>query len=106
MSTGDTNDPQHWRDRAAQMRSLAVKMAGSEAAILMQRSCGRLRKASRASGDQGQWEKAAIEWQAALGGVDFAGCRSTVWACGRSRFKPRAKLEPVLSVTIRTRKRE
>jgi hypothetical protein len=33
MSTGDTNDPQHWRG-AAQMRSLAVKMAGSEAAIL------------------------------------------------------------------------
>jgi hypothetical protein len=32
---GDTNDPQHWRDRAAQMRSLAVKMAGSEAAILI-----------------------------------------------------------------------
>jgi hypothetical protein len=35
MSTGDTNDPQHWRDRAAQMRALAVKMAGSEAAILI-----------------------------------------------------------------------
>jgi hypothetical protein len=34
-SMGDTNDPQHWRDRAAQMRSLAVKMAGSEAAILI-----------------------------------------------------------------------
>ena len=32
---GDTNDPQHWRNRAAQMRSLAVKMAGSEAAILI-----------------------------------------------------------------------
>jgi hypothetical protein len=29
------DDPQHWRDRAAQMRALAVKMAGSEAAILM-----------------------------------------------------------------------
>ena len=35
MSTGDTNDPQHWRKRAAQMRALAVKMAGSEAAILI-----------------------------------------------------------------------
>ena len=35
MSTRNTNDPQHWRDRAAQMRSLAVKMAGSEAAILI-----------------------------------------------------------------------
>ena len=35
MSTDDTNDPQHWRDRAAQMRALAVKMAGSQAAILI-----------------------------------------------------------------------
>ncbi len=35
MPPRDSNDPQHWRDRAAQMRSLAVKMAGSEAAILM-----------------------------------------------------------------------
>jgi hypothetical protein len=35
MSTGDTDDPQHWRERAAQMRSLAVKMAGCEAAILI-----------------------------------------------------------------------
>jgi hypothetical protein len=35
MSTGDANDPQHWRKRGAQMRALAVKMAGSEAAILI-----------------------------------------------------------------------
>jgi hypothetical protein len=35
MSTGDTNDPQHWRERAAQMRALAVKMGDTEAAILM-----------------------------------------------------------------------
>jgi hypothetical protein len=35
MSTRDTDDPQHWRDRAAQLRSLAIKMAGSQAAILM-----------------------------------------------------------------------
>jgi hypothetical protein len=28
-------DPKHWRDRAAKMRGLAVKMAGSHAAILM-----------------------------------------------------------------------
>ena len=35
MPPRDTNDPQHWRDRAAQVRALAVKMAGSEAAILM-----------------------------------------------------------------------
>ena len=35
MARRDTNDPQHWRDRAAQMRSLAATMGGSEAAILM-----------------------------------------------------------------------
>jgi len=35
MSMRDTDDPQHWRDRAAQLRSLAIKMAGSQAAILM-----------------------------------------------------------------------
>jgi hypothetical protein len=35
MSTRDTNGSQHWRQRAAQMRSLAVKMAGSQAAILI-----------------------------------------------------------------------
>jgi hypothetical protein len=35
MSTGNAKNPQHWRDRAAKMRSLAVKMAGSEAAILI-----------------------------------------------------------------------
>ena len=35
MSMRNTNDPQHWRDRAAQLRSLAVKMAGSQAAVLI-----------------------------------------------------------------------
>jgi hypothetical protein len=35
MSTDNSIDPQHWRERAAQMRALAVKMAGSEAAILI-----------------------------------------------------------------------
>jgi hypothetical protein len=35
MPPRNTNDPQHWRERAAQMRSLAATMAGSEAAILM-----------------------------------------------------------------------
>ena len=35
MSTGDTNDPEHWRERATQMRALAVKMVDTEAAILM-----------------------------------------------------------------------
>jgi hypothetical protein len=34
-SAPDADDRQHWRDRAAQMRALAVKMAGSEAAILV-----------------------------------------------------------------------
>ena len=28
-------DPEHWRDRAARMQALAIKMAGSLAAILM-----------------------------------------------------------------------
>jgi hypothetical protein len=35
MSARKTNDPEHWHKRAAQMRSLAIKMAGSDAAILM-----------------------------------------------------------------------
>jgi hypothetical protein len=35
MPPHNTDDPQHWRDRAAKMRSLAVTMAGSNAAILM-----------------------------------------------------------------------
>jgi len=35
MSTDNTNGSQHWRERAAQMRLLAVKMAGSQAAILI-----------------------------------------------------------------------
>jgi hypothetical protein len=35
MAPRGTDDPQHWRDRAAQLRSLAIKMAGSEAAILI-----------------------------------------------------------------------
>ena len=35
MSPRETDDPQHWRNRAAQMRSLAASMAGSNAAILM-----------------------------------------------------------------------
>jgi hypothetical protein len=43
------------------------------------RSCGRLRKASRASGDQDQGEKAVIEWQAELSGK----CRAVSIAAGR-----------------------
>jgi hypothetical protein len=32
MSTDYADDPQHWRDRAARMRALVLKMAGSQAA--------------------------------------------------------------------------
>jgi hypothetical protein len=35
MPPRETNDPQHWHDRAAQMRSLAATMAGCNAAILL-----------------------------------------------------------------------
>ena len=31
MSTDDSIDPLHWRERAAQMRALAVKMGDTEA---------------------------------------------------------------------------
>jgi hypothetical protein len=30
-----SNDPQHWRERAAQMRSLAATMAGTQAGVLL-----------------------------------------------------------------------
>ena len=30
-----STDPQHWRVRAARLRDLAIKMMGTEAAILM-----------------------------------------------------------------------
>ena len=35
MSPSMVDDPKLWRDRAARMQALAVKMAGSLAAILM-----------------------------------------------------------------------
>ena len=35
MSPSMVDDPKHWRDRAARMQALAIKMAGSLAAILM-----------------------------------------------------------------------
>jgi protein subunit release factor A len=35
MRTHQTNDSKHWRDRAAQIRDIAIKMQGTEAAILM-----------------------------------------------------------------------
>jgi protein subunit release factor A len=35
MRTNQTNDSKHWRDRAAQIRGIAIKMQGTEAAILM-----------------------------------------------------------------------
>jgi hypothetical protein len=35
MLDRDISDPEHWRDRAARMRGLAIKMLGTQAAILM-----------------------------------------------------------------------
>jgi hypothetical protein len=35
MSPRETDDPQHWRDRAAQMRALALIMGDTEVAILI-----------------------------------------------------------------------
>jgi hypothetical protein len=35
MFARDINDPQHWRGRAAQLRGIAIKMMGTEAAILI-----------------------------------------------------------------------
>jgi hypothetical protein len=35
MPARDIHDPEHWRDRAAQMRALAITMSGTQAAILM-----------------------------------------------------------------------
>ncbi len=35
MSTDNTNDPQHWRDRAAQMRALALTMTGTQVGVLL-----------------------------------------------------------------------
>ena len=35
MATGKTDDPQHWRERAAKMRELARTMTDTETAILM-----------------------------------------------------------------------
>jgi hypothetical protein len=35
MQTHQTNDAKHWRNRAAQIRGIAIKMQGTEAAILM-----------------------------------------------------------------------
>ena len=58
----NASDPKHWRDRAAQMRSLAVTMMGTQAAILM----NDLRPTTTSwpeSRDQGQWEKVSIEYK-------------------------------------------
>ena len=106
-STQDTNNSQHWRERAAQMRLLAIKMAGSQAAILINDLAADYEKLAERAEIKANGKKAAIERQAALGGVDFAACRSIVWACGPFRgSSPVQKLEPVLSITIRTPKRE
>lgn len=34
-SSGNTNDPQHWRERAAQMRALSLTMKDPEVVALM-----------------------------------------------------------------------
>ena len=35
MIESGSTDPQHWRERAARLRDLAIKMMGTEAAILI-----------------------------------------------------------------------
>jgi hypothetical protein len=45
MPPRNTNDPNHWRDRAAQMRALALTMKDRRHPD--ERSCGRLRHARR-----------------------------------------------------------
>jgi hypothetical protein len=35
MPPREINDPKHWRDRATKMRSVAVTMADTQAAILL-----------------------------------------------------------------------
>jgi hypothetical protein len=35
MPPRETDDPQHWRDRATKMRSVAVTMADTQAGILL-----------------------------------------------------------------------
>ena len=35
MTERGSTDPQHWRERAARLRDLAIKMVGTEAAILI-----------------------------------------------------------------------
>jgi hypothetical protein len=35
MPQSRVNDPQHWRDRAAEMRALAVEMTDAEARAMM-----------------------------------------------------------------------
>ena len=70
MSTGDTTILSIGAT-ASQMRALAVQMAGSQAAILMNDLAADYEKLAEQSGDQDQGEKAAIEWQAALGRVRF-----------------------------------
>jgi hypothetical protein len=35
MPPRETDDPQHWRDRATKMRSVAVTMANTQAGILL-----------------------------------------------------------------------
>jgi hypothetical protein len=71
-SAPDADDPQHWRDREAQMRALAVKMAGSEAAILVNDLATDYEKlAERAK--SGPMGKSRDRLASRASGVDFAG---------------------------------
>jgi hypothetical protein len=71
-SAPDADDPQHWRDRAAQMRALAVKMAGSEAAILVNDLATDYEKlAERAK--SGPIGESRDRLASRASGVDFAG---------------------------------
>jgi hypothetical protein len=61
MSTREPNDPQHWRDRAAEMRALAVEMGDTEAVTLMRDLAADYEKLAQRAENQDQGEKAAIE---------------------------------------------
>ena len=56
-STQDTNNSQHWRERAAQMRLLAIKMAGSQAAILINDLAADHEKLAERAEIKANWKK-------------------------------------------------
>jgi hypothetical protein len=65
MPPCQTNDPEHWRNRAAQMRTLASTMPG-EAAILMNDLADEYDRLAERAVTRAKWQKAAIEWRVAL----------------------------------------